>query len=69
MRSTVIHLVLSTFASVAAAERAVPSDNELHWQYCVSLPQDQIQACLSACTDAALSARIQACANPTWPPF
>ena len=33
---------------------------------CVSVPHDQMQACLTACTDAALIARIQSCANPTW---
>ena len=36
---------------------------------CVSVPHEQMQACLTACTDAALIARIQACANPTWLPF
>ena len=36
---------------------------------CVSMPHDQMQACLTTCTDAALTARIQACANPTWLPL
>jgi hypothetical protein len=36
---------------------------------CVSAPHDQMQACLTACADAALIGRIQACANPTWLPF
>ncbi|HEX8782132.1 MAG TPA: hypothetical protein VF764_02080 [Steroidobacteraceae bacterium] len=36
---------------------------------CVSGPHDQMQTCLTACTDAALIARIKGCANPTWLPF
>lgn len=36
---------------------------------CAPVPHDQMQACLTSCTDAALTARIQACANPTWLPF
>jgi hypothetical protein len=36
---------------------------------CVSAPHDQMQGCLTACADAALIGRIQACANPTWLQF
>jgi hypothetical protein len=36
---------------------------------CLSLPTPQAEACWTSCRDAALIARIQACADPNWQPF